>query len=186
MLAQVVTARYRDHLTLYRQARISQRAGIDSPESTLCDWIRQSDDLLRPIPRAVMTMIRESGYISTDDTKVTLLCPGRPRGSREARLWAYLGEQPGDVVFDFTEGRSGEGPKRVLAGYERYLQADACSAYDALFRDGKIIEVGCVAHARRKFFAAMDGALAELIRPRPASERLGDEDDRALTVGSCR
>jgi transposase len=163
MLAQVVTAKYRDHLPLYRQARIFQRAGIDIPESTLCDWIRQSDELLGPIPRAVMTLIRESGYISTDDTKVTLLCPGGPRGSREARLWAYLGEQPGDVVFDFTEGRSGEGPKRMLAGYEGYLQADAYSAYDALFRGGKIIEAGCMAHARRKFFDAKDRAPDEAL-----------------------
>ena len=51
----------------------------------------------------------------------------------------------------------------MLAGYEGYLQADAYSAYDALFRDGKIIEAGCMAHARRKFFEAKDDAPDEAL-----------------------
>jgi transposase len=39
----------------------------------------------------------------------------------------------------------------MLEGYEGYLQADAYSAYDAIYAGKKIIEVGCWAHARRKF-----------------------------------
>jgi hypothetical protein len=42
----------------------------------------------------------------------------------------------------------------MLKGYEGYLQADAYSGYDALFTDGKIVEVGCWMHARRKFYEA--------------------------------
>nr|WP_276321894.1 transposase [Burkholderia stabilis] len=32
------------------------------------------------------------------------------------------------------------------------MQADAFSGYDALYRDGTVIEAGCWAHARRKFY----------------------------------
>ena len=49
MLAQVVTAKFRDHLPLYRQSGIYRRQGIHIPESTLGDWIRQSHEVLRPI-----------------------------------------------------------------------------------------------------------------------------------------
>ncbi len=71
--------------------------------------------------------------------------------STKAHFWGYLGEQAGDVVFDFTPGRGGESPKRMLAGHEGYLQADACPVYGALFRTRKIIETGCMVHATRKF-----------------------------------
>lgn len=158
MLAQVVTAKYCDHLPLYRQGRIYQRQGIDIPQSTLVDWIRQADEILSPIAEAMKESILASGYVCTDDTGVTLLAQEGPKKSKRAHIWAYLGEQVGDVVFDFTPGRGGEGPKRVLANYQGYLQADAYSVYDALFANGTIVEVGCMAHARRKFFEAKDTA----------------------------
>ena len=158
VLAQVVTAKFRDHLPLYRQARIYQREGVDIPQSTLVDWVRQAHELLAPIVDAIRLNVLSSGYVSTDDTSVTLLTKQSPKGSKRAHFWAYLGEQPGDVVFDFTPGRGGEGPKRMLAGYKGYLQADAYSVYDTFFESGDVTEVGCMAHARRKFFDAKDAA----------------------------
>jgi len=56
------------------------------------------------------------------------------------------------VFFDATATREREGPERVLKDFKGYLQADAYSAYDALYRTGQIVEVGCWAHVRRKFF----------------------------------
>lgn len=158
MLAQVVTAKYRDHLPLYRQSRIYARQGVELPESTLCDWIKVSDQLLKPIVDAVRASVFASGYVSTDDTGVTLLTKASAKKSQRAHLWAYLGEERGDVVFDFTPGRGGDGPRRMLDGYEGYLQADAYSVYDQFFAGGKIVEVGCMAHARRKFFDALETA----------------------------
>src|SRR3954453_21172554 len=58
------------------------------------------------------------------------------------------------VVYTYTPDRSGAGPAAIFHGFEGYLQADAYSAYDALFASGKIIEVGCMMHARRKFYEA--------------------------------
>jgi transposase len=52
------------------------------------------------------------------------------------------------------EKRHQLGPERIFRGFEGYFQADAYSAYDALFVDGKIVEVGCWMHARRKFYDA--------------------------------
>jgi transposase len=158
MLAQVVTAKYRDHLPLYRQARIYQRQGVELAQSTLVDWIAQAHEILGPITAEICRSVMSSGYVATDDTGITLLSRQAPKQSARAHLWAYLGEQRGDVVFDFTPGRGGEGPKRMLAGYRGFLQADAYSVYDSLFRTGEIVEVGCMAHARRKFFDAKDTA----------------------------
>jgi len=38
-----------------------------------------------------------------------------------------------------------------LKGFQGYLQADAYPGYDVLYKDGKIVEVACMAHCRRNF-----------------------------------
>ena len=50
----------------------------------------------------------------------------------------------------------GKGPAAVLAPFTGWLQADAYPDYDARYRTGPIVEVGCWAHARRRFVEALD------------------------------
>jgi transposase len=63
------------------------------------------------------------------------------------------------VVYDFTWSRNRDGPLKMLAGYRGYLQVDAAPAYDDVFAQYPgIIEVGCMAHARRYFKEALPTA----------------------------
>jgi hypothetical protein len=57
------------------------------------------------------------------------------------------------VYYDFSDSRSRDGPLAVLANYRGYLQTDGYSAYTAVVREskGRITDVACWAHARRKF-----------------------------------
>jgi transposase len=48
-VAQVLVAKYADHLPLYRQAQIYARQGIDLDRSTLADWVGRAAFLLRPV-----------------------------------------------------------------------------------------------------------------------------------------
>jgi transposase len=58
------------------------------------------------------------------------------------------------VVFDFRLGRGRDGPKRFLGQFEGILQTDGYAAYDQI--DGpRIVHAACWAHARRKFFEAV-------------------------------
>lgn len=79
------------------------------------------------------------------------------------RLWGYLGagqrqenglwvDHPPAVLFEFAESREAVHPLTFLADYKGYLQADAYSGYLALYRTGRVIEVGCRAPCRRRFF----------------------------------
>jgi hypothetical protein len=63
------------------------------------------------------------------------------------------------VAFRFAPTGSGEdGPWKLFAGREGYLQVDASNIFDRLFNGerARAIEVGCMAHARRKYFALAD------------------------------
>lgn len=124
----------------------------------------QSVEVLEPVVGAMKREVLKSHVIQTDDTPVRVQDKGK---THRAYLWVYIGdgEHP-HTIYDFTWTRSRDGPEQFLEGYKGYLQADAFSGYEGLYSDGKIVEVGCWAHARRKFFDAKATA------PVPANEAL--------------
>ena len=154
LLSHVIVSKYADHLPLYRQERIFIRQGVTLSRSTLCDWMAACAGLLEPIWKAMHRRILLSRVIQTDDTPVPVQ-DHTTKGNRIGRLWVYLGDRDHPfVIYDYTPDRSRDGPERMLAGYKSaYLQSDAYSVYDRIHARGTI-EVGCLAHARRKFHDA--------------------------------
>jgi hypothetical protein len=85
-------------------------------------------------------------------------------------FWPYVGDPLHPLtVFDYTATHQRAGPAAFLKDYRGYLQADAFNGYDGIYLEsqGRIVEVGCWAHARRKFhecrhldLARMETALA--------------------------
>jgi transposase len=154
LLAHVITSKFADHLPLYRQQGIFKRHGVELNRSTLCDWMAASAGLLEPIVKAMIRRVLSSKVIGTDDTSVTVQ-DHAGKGSKTGRFWVYLGDRDNPfIVYDYTPDRSADGPERFLKDYHAgYLQSDAYSAYDGLHARG-LVEVGCWAHARRKFHEA--------------------------------
>ena len=83
------------------------------------------------------------------------LDPGSGK-TKKAYLWAYrsngLGQGPPVVVFDYQASREGKHAAGFLAGWHGHLCVDDYAGYKALFKGGAVVELGCMAHARRKFF----------------------------------
>lgn len=154
LLAHVVVAKYKDHLPLYRQSCIFARHGAEIAESTLGDWVKDVAGMLQPVVAAMKTSVLASHVVQSDDTSITVLDPSHQNGSRRSFLWAYVGDR-NEVVFDFTAGRGREGPRLFLGDYRGFLQVDAYAGYDVVLHTGRIVEVGCWAHARRRFFDAL-------------------------------
>jgi hypothetical protein len=98
--------------------------------------------------------VTASDYLQTDDTPVTVL--DRGGGSFKGGLWTYLDPLARQVVFDATETHERAGSVRFLQAFRGYLQADAYAGYDGLYRAGTIVEVACMAHARRRFVEALE------------------------------
>jgi transposase len=154
LLAHILVSKYGDHLPLHRQEGIYQRHGIAIRRSTMCDWVGQSTDLLRPLAKEMKRQILLAPKIHTDDTSVPVR-NGPRKQIRKGYLWVYI-DIKNNVVFDYTPNRCREGPVEFLGDYSGYLQADAYAGYDAVFAKGLATEVGCWAHARRKFYDAKD------------------------------
>jgi len=152
LLAQVVTAKYADHLPLHRQESIFKRHGVTISRKTMCDWVRDCATLLKPVVERMSTLILQSRAIHTDDTPVPVLDKKRDR-TKKGRLWVYVGDRDHPyATFDYTPTRSRDGPEKFLERYAGYMQADAYTGYDVIYANGRVHEVACWAHARRKFF----------------------------------
>jgi transposase len=152
LLAHVVVSKYVDHLPLHRLEGIFAREGIDLPRSTLCGWVADVATALTPIAEQLRREVTAADYLQTDDTTITVL--DERGGSFKGRVWTYLDPLRNQVVFDATMTHERDGPAAFLAEFRGTLQADAYSGYDALYQSGRIVEIGCWAHARRRFLEA--------------------------------
>lgn len=163
LLAHVVVSKYVDHLPLHRLERILAREGLDIARTTLCDWVAEVATALAPIEAQLRRDITATTYLQTDDTSITVL--DARGGSYKGRLWTYLDPLGRQVVFDATQTHERDGPAAFLADFHGSLQADAYSGYDALYQSGRVVEIGCMAHARRRFVEAFatDPSAARMI-----------------------
>ncbi len=151
LMAHVVISKYDDHVPLYRLEQMLAREGVEVPRSTMGDWIEQAATILQPVADAMAKASLSAHRIHTDDTGIPVL----ERGSTSrGHVWVYLADDD-HVVFRFTQRRKAQGPREFLEGYRGYVQADAANLYDRLFGGDKpALEVGCWAHARRRFVEA--------------------------------
>ena len=153
LLAQVLVAKYSDHLPLYRQESIFGRSGFAIPRSTLAQWVGVCGVQLQPLVDALKNSMLQHGVLHADETPVAMLKPGNKKTHR-AYLWAYAPgafEDLKAVVYDFCETRAGEHCRTFLDEWKGSLVCDDFGGYKAGFTNG-ITEAGCMAHARRKFF----------------------------------
>lgn len=167
LLAQVVVSKFGDHLPLTRQESILAREGVSLNRSTLAEYTHGTAKLLRPIAGEVWHQVLSRPVIGLDETSVLVVFEKKDRenGTRDARIWVYRG-LPGEVYFAISETKAKAdegGPLSLLADYQGYVQADAAPTFDDLFKDGRRIEVGCNAHARRKFFEAKKSSPSEAL-----------------------
>jgi transposase len=150
----VLIGKYLDHLPLYRLEQIAARDGVTLSRSTMAQWVGRLGVALEPLADRLAQLLRERDVLHADETPVAQLDPGRGKTKR-AYLWAYrsnvLETGPPIVVFDYQASRAGVHARNFLAGWQGHLMVDDFGGYKALFTEG-VTELGCLAHARRKFF----------------------------------
>jgi len=152
LVADVVVSKLVDHLPLYRQEQRYARQGMELSRSTLGGWLAEAADVLTPLYLLLKARVLAARVVHTDDTPIPVQDPDREH-CRTGRIWAYV--STGGIVYDATEDRCRDGPLQFLKEFRGYLQCDAYAGYDELFRSSRdVVEVGCWAHARRKFVEA--------------------------------
>jgi transposase len=158
LLAHIVVSKYDDHLPLYRQAEIFARDGVSLETSTLCGWVGATTAALKPLVDALATDVLAGDTLHVDDTPVPVLAPGTGK-TKTGRLWTYVrderpfaGSRKPAALFFYSPDRKGEHPQAHLKNFRGIIHADGYAGFNQLFAGGRIVEAGCWAHVRRKFF----------------------------------
>jgi transposase len=153
LLAHVLVSKHADHVPLYRLSGILDRAGMSIAPSTLGQWVGVVGVQLQALVDALKDRLLTRPVLHADETPVAMLDPGAGKTHR-AYLWSYSTtayDAMKAVVYDFHDSRAGKHATAFLGSWRGTLICDDYAGYKALFEQG-VIEAGCMAHARRKFY----------------------------------
>jgi transposase len=163
LLAQMIVDKYVDHLPIHRQLQRYERMGVHIAQSTSNDWFRTALNHLSCLYEAHKRQTLATGYLGADETPIKVLDEDKKGTTHRGFYWVYRNIEQKLVLFDYRPGRGREGPDDILQGFQGHLQTDGYSVYDDFGKRPGIVLMHCMAHARRKFFDALqtDKILAE-------------------------
>jgi transposase len=145
------------HQPIYRVQQVYARLGASVAEATLDRWYADALDSLCIVARCIRaaTTDAERFRLNIDEETIPILDRDAPDGRIIGHLWLVIGDGR------FVAARASRDWKKehaiaAVGAWEGYLQADAYRGFDGIYRTGRVIEVGCWAHARRYFVKAKD------------------------------
>jgi transposase len=171
LIAHVASDKFCDGLPLHRQEDRFARLGVPIDRGTMCRWLEEAG---ATVGATIVEAMRKEALatahcIATDATGIRVQPePRKDKQSQPCRR-AHFFVQIADadhVFFEFTPEENSEVVHRMFAGFTGFVQADAKSVFDILFRvvedrdrtdddrDVACTEVGCWSHARTKFWEA--------------------------------
>ena len=175
LIARIAVDKYCDGLPLHRQEDRFARLGVPLDRGTMCRWM---EDAGATAGATVIKAMRDEAMktafcISTDATGVSVqpLPDGKRRQPcRRGHYFVQIADRD-HVFFEYTPKENSAAVGEMFKGFSGYVQADAKSVFDILFRpplapsandppakdeaDLSVChEVGCWSHARRKYWEA--------------------------------
>jgi len=164
LAVHIMLTRYDDHLSCYRlEQQFWERHQVVVPRQQMVQWVERIAEWLRPIYDAMWQEMLATGYLQVDETPVRVLDPDVTGQCARGYLWFYA-VPGGDVLLEFDRHRSLDPVRKRLKTFVGTIQTDAYEVYQALARheDG-IQRIGCLAHARRRFYTALRESLPDAL-----------------------
>lgn len=155
LLAAIATAKFVDHLPLYRMETIFARSGVELTRGTMARWMVKVGELLLPLLNLLEEELLASPYLQMDETRVQVLKEKGKTAESLSYLWARA--RPGKdpiVLFEYDPTRKASVAEKLLQEFQGALQVDGYDGYNAVTANPKLTRYGCMAHARRKFHQA--------------------------------
>lgn len=156
LLAHIAVSKYQDALPLYRLEAILHRTGVDIPRNTLALWMIKVGTLIQPLLNLMNEQLLAYPVMHGDETTVQVLNERGKPARGKSYMWIRVGGPPTQAIrlFHYADSRRGAVVSDLLAGYQGYLQTDDYAGYNAVCSENAITQLGCWAHARRKFVEA--------------------------------
>ena len=114
-------------------------------------------ELIQPLINLLQEQLLHYDLQQMDETTIQVLKEDGKKAQSKSYLWVQRGGPPGQQVtlFTYEASRGQKVADELLTGYRGYLQADGYAGYDSVCAKNRLTQVGCFAHARRKFDEAL-------------------------------
>jgi transposase len=167
LAVHLLLSRFDDHVAYYTLERIFQeRHDVVVPRQQMVQWVEHIAFLLQPLCELMFKEMKKGDYLQIDETPVKVMDPEVKGKCARGYLWFYA-VPGGDVFIDFQDTRGRIAPHGKLVNFAGTVQSDAYEVYDSLKKViVGLVRIGCVAHLRRYFYAALlaqDPRAAEFI-----------------------
>lgn len=180
LLAFIIVSKFVDHLPLYRIEKLLKRFGVELSRTTQANWLIRVAGLLAPLYIALQLAMRQRDYIHIDETPLQVLNEPNRQAQQKSYMWVYLtGCGPPIALFDYQQTRGTRHPEAILGdAFRGTIQVDGLSSYRSLTAksDGRIRQIACMAHVRRKFVDA------QRIAPKKSTSTLSQGTARPETA----
>ena len=170
MLGHIVHEKFGRGMPLYRLETGFRRDGVPIDRGTMSRWLEELGGTVGAtiIEAARVEAMAKAFCISTDATGIAILPERTSDKKRQACRRGHFFVQIADrdhVFFEYTPKETSVAVAEMFRGFTGYVQADAKSVFDILFRPPPTdaddtpqaevpTEIGCLSHARRKFWEA--------------------------------
>jgi transposase len=161
----LLLSRFDDHVAYYTLERIfRERHAVIIPRQQMVQWVEKIAFLLLAIYRGIWEELQATGYLQVDETPVKVLDPEVKGKAATGYLWFYSNPL-GDVFLEFCGSRGRDGPRERLQHFHGTIQTDAYQVYDSLRRErpSQLKRLGCLSHARRRYYKAAEESCTEAI-----------------------
>jgi hypothetical protein len=164
--AEIVSLRSA-HQTPVRQITGMLNAnGVPVSEGTVHAILAETGERLAPVAEAILHEVQSADAVNIDDTPV-LCVVGEGEGKRErkkARVWVAAGGQKFTAYLP-TESWKGDDAEAVLGPMKGVIQGDGYAGFPRFAKRRGVGLAGCMAHLRRKFIKALEGADRRSVEP---------------------
>ncbi len=157
LLATIFTQKFEMHLPYYRQEKQFEQIGAAISRQDMSNWQQQAYEKLKPLFAILEETVKSGPVMQMDETEVQVIGEEDRSDTQKSYMWLARGGPVGKkvILYKYRPTRAAYNVMEFLQGYRGYLQTDGYKGYDSAAKDlTGIIQVGCFAHARRKFFEA--------------------------------
>ena len=155
-IATIAVEKFEDAIPLDRQVKkYKKRFGVEFTSTTFSTWMNRTSKLrLQPVITRFKEIQMSSDYIHADETTLQVLNESGKTAKQKSYIWLSIATVNADntiVLMKYSSNRKKETAEYIFKGFSGYLQTDGYAGYDIVANREDVTQLGCWAHARRRF-----------------------------------
>lgn len=146
LVSHVITEKYLNAMPLYRQEQFYTQLGFSFSRQNLSNWCIKASNALKQLYDGIYSDLINSDIVHMDETTLNVITSD----TSTSYMWGICSSkyQKPAYYYAYKQTREHKNAKDLLNGFKGYVHSDGYQAYKKI--DG-ITNIGCFAHARRKY-----------------------------------